>query len=102
MIERGKRIRMIFKQPEMQPVSVPEQLLVLMALIHGVFDAVPLEAISKVEALIRKKASHLPEAILRRIYASESLSEDEETIMVTLAKEALQANLDIPKPASDG
>src|SRR5690606_41974294 len=71
MIERGKRIRMIFKQPEMEPVSVPEQLLVLMALIHGVFDAVALNKITKAEDLIRKKSSHLPDEVLRWIYSSE-------------------------------
>ncbi|HLW32175.1 MAG TPA: alternate F1F0 ATPase, F1 subunit alpha [Aequorivita sp.] len=89
MIERGKRIRMIFKQPEMEPVSVPEQLLVLMALIHGVFDAVALNKITKAEDLIRKKSSHLPDEVLRRIYSSEPLNKEDEAIIVSLAKEAI-------------
>ncbi|MGB3345159.1 MAG: alternate F1F0 ATPase, F1 subunit alpha [Aequorivita sp.] len=97
-IERGKRIRMIFKQPEMEPVSVPEQLLVLMALINGVFDVVPLDKITKAEVLIQKKAHQLPDEVLRRIFSSEPLNENDETILVSLAKEAI-AN--IPELASD-
>ncbi|HUH29259.1 alternate F1F0 ATPase, F1 subunit alpha [Gelidibacter sp.] len=89
MIERGKRIRLIFKQPEMEPVSVPEQLLVLMALIHGVFDTVPLDKITKAEHLIKKKSSQIPDAVLRRIFASEALSETDEATLVALAKDAI-------------
>ncbi len=88
-IERGKRIRMIFKQPEMELVSVPEQLLVLIALINGVFDSVPLDKMAKAENLIRKKASQLSKEVLHRIYASEPLNEDDEVTLVALAKEAI-------------
>src|SRR5690554_2910238 len=97
-IERGKRIRMIFKQPEMEPVSVPEQLLVLLALVNGVFDAVPLDKITKAEALIQNKAHQVPDEVLRRIFASEPLTESDEAILMALAKEAI-AN--IPELASD-
>lgn len=89
MIERGKRIRMIFKQPEMEPVSVPEQLLVLIALIHGVFDKVPLDKVTKAETLIKRKSSHLPDEVLRRIFASEPLNKEDERTIVSLAKEAI-------------
>ncbi len=88
-IERGKRIRMIFKQPEMELVSVQEQLLVLLALINGVFDSVPLDKMAKAENLIRKKASQLSKEVLHRIYASEPLNEDDEVTLVALAKEAI-------------
>ncbi len=100
-IERGKRIRMVLKQAERHPVSVPEQLLVLLALMHGVLDTVALDDITKAETLIRKKSSQFPENILRRISASEPLTEDDETILVNLAKEALQSITDITKLAKD-
>lgn len=88
-IERGKRIRMIFKQPEMELVSVPEQLLVLLALIHGVFDSVPLDKMTMAENRIRKKSSQLSKEVLHRIYSSEPLNEDDEVTLVALAKEAI-------------
>jgi len=100
-IERGKRIRAIFKQPEMQPVSVPEQLLVLHALIHGVFDAIPLDKVNKAETLIRKKHSQLSEDVLRRIFSSKPLSEDDENLLVALAKEAVQSIVSISETDSD-
>ena len=93
-IERGKRIRTIFKQPEMQPVSVPEQLLVLLALIHGVFDAIPIDEVAKAEDLIRKKHAQLSEAVLRRIFSSKPLSENDENLLVSLAKEAVRTIVD--------
>lgn len=100
-IERGKRIRAIFKQPEMQPVSVPEQLLVLHALIHGVFDEVPLDEVSKAEDLIRKKYSQLSEDVLRRIFSSKPLNENDENLLVSLAKEAVQPIVNASKTNCD-
>ena len=91
-IERGKRIRMIFKQPEMELVSVPEQLLVLVALVNGVFDPVPLDEITKAETLIRQKSTQLSDDLLRRIFSSEPLNDNDETVLISLAKEAI-ANL---------
>src|SRR5690554_3023710 len=91
-IERGKRIRMIFKQPEMKLVSVPEQLLVLVALINGVFDMVPLNKVTKAETLIRQKSTQLSDDLLRRIFSSEPLNDNDETVLISLAKEAI-ANL---------
>jgi F-type H+-transporting ATPase subunit alpha len=80
---------MIFKQPEMEPVSVPEQLLVLLALINGIFDAVPLDKITKAEALIQKKAHQLHDEVLQRIFSSAPLNENDEAFLVLLAKEAI-------------
>jgi F-type H+-transporting ATPase subunit alpha len=100
-IERGKRIRMILKQAERHPVSVPEQLLVLLALMYGVLDTVALDDITKAETLIRNKSSQFPEDILRRIFASQPLTEEDEIILVNLAKEALQSITDSTKPAKD-
>ena len=100
-IEHGKRIRMLFKQPEMQPVSVPEQLLVLVALIKGLFDAVPLARITEAETLVRKKSSQLPDTVLQRIFSSEPLNENDEETIVSLAKEALRSIVNIPETETD-
>ena len=89
-IERGKRIRMIFKQPEMEPVSVTEQLFVLLALINGLFDSIPVEHIKEAENLVRQKSSELSEDILERIYSSEALNESDEEFILDHAKKALR------------
>ena len=89
-IERGKRIRMIFKQPEMEPVSVTEQLFVLLALINGLFDSIPVKHIKEAETLVRQKSSELSEDILERIYSSEALNESDEEFILDHAKKALR------------
>src|SRR5690625_33993 len=101
-IERGKRIRAIFKQPEQSPVSVPEQLLVLHALIHGVFDDVPLDRMTEAEHQVRTKHSDLPKEILNRIYDSKNLNDEEKEVIISLAKEAIQNILDEEKLNSNG
>ncbi|MDT7829872.1 alternate F1F0 ATPase, F1 subunit alpha [Pricia sp. S334] len=89
-IAHGQRIRLLFKQPEMRPVPVPEQLLVLMALANGLFDDVPLDRVGEAEARVRKKASRLPESVLQRIFASEAMDENDEETIMALANEALR------------
>ena len=59
-IEHGKRIRACFKQPELQPVSVPEQVIVLLALTNGLFDTIPLNKITEAENLVRNTSLQLP------------------------------------------
>ncbi len=89
-IEYGKRIRELFKQPEMQPVSVPEQLIVLLSLTHGFFDTIPLHKITEAETLVRKSASQIPPEISRRIFASEPFSKEDEEIILSFATKAIQ------------
>ena len=100
-IEYGKRIRMLFKQPEMQPVSVPEQLIVLVALTNGLFDTVPLHKITEAENLMRIKSSQLPATVLQRIISSEPLNKNDEDIILSLASEALRLIVDIPGTKTD-
>ncbi len=100
-IEHGKRIRMLFKQPEMQPVPVPEQLMILVALTNGLFDVVPLNKIIEAESLIRKKALQLPATVLQRINSSEALDKNDEYIIMTLANEAIGSITGIPEIKSN-
>lgn len=101
-IERGKRIRAVFKQAEQSPVSVPEQILVLFALLHGVFDEISLDKMKTAEKLIRNKQSEIPQEILNQILSSKDLSEEEQEIIVSLANEAIQPILDMHKSEKDG
>lgn len=89
-IEHGKRIRACFKQPELQPVSVAEQIMVLLALTNDLFDAIPLEKVSEAESLIRKSASQLPDDMLQRIDSSSALSSSDEETILTITKKAIQ------------
>ncbi|MEO9004797.1 MAG: alternate F1F0 ATPase, F1 subunit alpha [Ginsengibacter sp.] len=96
IIEHGKRIRLIFKQPELAPVSVPEQLMVLLTLINGFFDTIPLDKVKDAEVLIKQSSLQMPADVLQRIYASEPLSQDDENLILSLARESLQSIVKIP------
>lgn len=98
-IAHGKRIRMLFKQPEMQPVSVPEQLIVLIALTNGLFDLVPLDKITLAEELLRKISIEISTSFVQRIHSSEPLDKNDEDTILSLAKEALKSI--IPETKTD-
>lgn len=53
-LERGKRVREILQQPQSQPLSVAEQIAVLLAVNEGILDKVPLERIREAEIAIRQ------------------------------------------------
>jgi len=62
IIEHGKRIRMCLEQQELKPLSVLEQMVVLLALTHGLFDPIPLDAVPKAEAaLLMASVQHTSE-----------------------------------------
>lgn len=96
-IEHGKRIRACFKQPELQPVSVAEQIMVLLALTNELFDAIPLEKVPEAESLVRKSASQLPDDLLQRIDSSSALSSGDEETILSIAKNTIQPFIKIPE-----
>ncbi len=82
IIEHGRRIRACLKQPEFSPLSVPEQITVLLALTAELFDGVPLTKITEAEQALREAAAYIPAKVRERLDSSEKLSvEDRETIM---------------------
>ncbi|HSV86308.1 MAG TPA: alternate F1F0 ATPase, F1 subunit alpha [Levilinea sp.] len=54
-IERGRRIREVFKQVQYRPVAVAEQIAVLLSAITGIFDKVPLSSMADAEAAVRRE-----------------------------------------------
>ena len=108
IIEHGKRIRICFRQPEMQPVSVPGQVTVLTALVNGLFDVIPLDKISKAETVVREAGTRLPTDILKRIQSKDGISEVDEKTILSIMKSALEpltAPLTAPpanKPINNG
>lgn len=89
ILEHGRRIRAVLKQPESQPVPTAEQVLLLMALNKRLFDEVPLSEMKRAEAAVRKVAAALPAAIIKAFFAEENLSEEYQRVVVALCIEAL-------------
>lgn len=92
IIEHGRRIRACLKQSEAEPVTVPEQLAVLLALTSGLFDAVPLTRMREAEkAVCAAAASDLPDALILRFSMTEFLSDADRETILQVATEALSA-----------
>jgi F-type H+/Na+-transporting ATPase subunit alpha len=83
-IERGRRVRKVLTQPELQPLTIPEQIAVLLAVTEGLFDTMDVEEIPGAEIKVREAVtSGLPE-ICSRIEAGEELTgEDQEALLKT-------------------
>ncbi len=89
ILEHGRRIREVLKQPEAQPVPVIEQVLLLMALNHRLFDDIPLAEMKSAEAAVRGVAGALPSELLRAFFAAESLSAAQQQDILGLCANAL-------------
>ncbi len=82
VIEHGRRVRACLKQPEFEPVTVPGQIAVLLALTGRLFDDVPLERMREAELALRKAADEFPADLVKRITSVEELKDsDRETIL---------------------
>jgi F-type H+/Na+-transporting ATPase subunit alpha len=90
VIEHGKRIRACLRQDEFQPLSVIEQLAVILALTSGLFDDAPLERMSEAEAAVRGIARALPADVCERVITGAKLSAADRNIVVEKSRDALR------------
>ena len=89
IIEHGKRIRECLKQKELQPLSVPEQIIVLLALMDGLFDQVPINKIQLAETELLKTVAEFPKELVQRLLSESILNTDDRETILKSAKEAL-------------
>jgi F-type H+-transporting ATPase subunit alpha len=88
-IEHGRRIRACLKQPEFAPVSVPEQIAVLLALTAGLFDRVPLDQMADAEHALLKAAADIPADVRGRLDTADKLSDEDRKAIVEIARKSL-------------
>jgi F-type H+-transporting ATPase subunit alpha len=82
IIEHGRRIRACLKQPASEPVSLPEQIVVLLTLTAGLFDNVPLAKMKDAEMSVRKIISGFSEELRQQFSSNVNLNDtDRETIL---------------------
>ena len=89
IINHGRRIRTCLKQNEFEPVSVPAQIAILLALTVRLFDEVPLEKMRDAEQALRVAAAEFPAELVQRLTSVDELDgKDRETIL-QIVREAL-------------
>lgn len=92
-LERGRRVREILKQPQYEPIPVPEQIAVLLAVTGGGFDELPLPQITgAARALRRAVAERLPD-LCRRVEAGEGLNDADRITLLDLTKSVLHSKV---------
>jgi len=88
-IAHGRRIRACLKQPEFAPVSLPEQIAVLLALTAKLFDPVPLDRMTDAEHALREAAASIPPEVRTRFETAAGLSDEDRKTVIDIARDAL-------------
>lgn len=88
-IAHGRRIRACLKQPEHAPVSVPAQVITLLALTAGLFDPVPMDSMAQAERAVRESVAGLPADLLVRFDTAKTLADEDRTRLTDVASRAL-------------
>ena len=89
-IEHGRRIRECLKQPESRPVSLTEQIVILVALAAGLFDLIPLEKVAEAELAVRQAANTLATDIVERFTTARTLIDSDRQAVLAVGTCVLQ------------
>jgi F-type H+-transporting ATPase subunit alpha len=100
IIEHGRRIRACLKQAECAPVSVPEQIAVLLALTADLFDQIALGQMPAAEQAVRAAAAQIPAEVRARFESADKLSDEDSKAIVDIARQALTPFQPKPEPES--
>ena len=100
IIEHGQRIRACLKQSEFSPVSMVEQISVLLALTAKLFDDIPLTDMPAAEHLVRVSAAKTPIEITERLQSVKTLSKEDRASIIELARDALLTLLPSDRPSN--
>ncbi|PMB39631.1 F0F1 ATP synthase subunit alpha [Fischerella thermalis CCMEE 5319] len=86
ILERGRRVREVLKQPQSQPLSATEQIAVLLAVTNGLLDPIPLDQLDVAEQLIRQALTPQLDDLCAN---SNSFSDRERAILLNTVSQAL-------------
>jgi len=101
-LDHGRRIRACLKQQEASPLAVADQIVVLVTLTEGQFDAVPLEKMEEAQTALLAAAAGLSPEIRKSLEIADDLRPADKEAILSMAKTALAEFL-VPKkdkPAS--
>lgn len=87
-IERGRRVREVFKQNQYAPLAVAEQIAILTAVNDGIFDDIELGEVSKLERVICMAITRKAPQLAEQIERGDKLStDDRQALLAILRKE---------------
>ena len=98
IIDHGQRIRAILIQPELEPASVPEQIVILVALTGGLLDSVPIDKMRDAEQALRKAAADIPAEVRERFSSNDKLSDEDRKAILQVVGKAIAPFQPEPDP----
>ena len=99
-IDHGERIRACLKQAESQPLSMIEQITLLLALTAGLFDPVSLKKAKEAQKALQKSVPTIPAEVAGRLITATKFSDEDHKIILDIATRALTSFQPVePKPA---
>jgi F-type H+/Na+-transporting ATPase subunit alpha len=88
-INHGQRIRACLKQTEFAPVSVVEQISVLLALTEGLFDSVQLGQMREAERAVCAASTQIAAEVRKRFVSNQKLSDADREAVLKVVRQAL-------------
>ena len=96
LLERGRRLTEILKQPQYSPLKVEEQVVVVFAGVRGFLDQIEINKITKFEDLLlselRSKEKKIIESITKEQAISETLEKKISDFLQSLSKKFIEDN----------
>jgi len=98
-INHGNRIRECLKQNELAPLSVPEQIIVLLSLTSGLFDDIAIEKIPDTENALLNNMNKFPAELLKSLLSDKPLSDQDRDAILKIAGDLVAPLKNKPEPA---
>jgi len=76
LLERGRRLTEILKQPQYQPLKVEQQVLIIFAGVNGYLDKISVNDVTKFESFLLEQMQDKGKDIVSKIEKKQSLSEE--------------------------
>lgn len=74
-LERGRRVREVFKQDQYNTMRPAEQIVIMLAVVHGIFDDLPIDQIAEAQEDIRRTIREREHELCERIETGEALDD---------------------------
>ncbi len=89
MLERGRRVREVFQQPQYKPLPVSEQVAVLLAAGEGLLNPVPVEKVAGAEQAIRTAVTADLPAVCQRMESGAKLTDEDREDLLRVVRNTI-------------
>ncbi len=90
LLERGKRLTELLKQPNQSPMSITDEVLSVFAGVRGFLDLIPVDLIAQFETDFLKTFTNIHPAVIEELERTTQLSTDNAEILSTFLTDFVQ------------